>query len=158
MGCIRDYTYIYSSGSIDALEELVNEIFLLLNSPLRIKDVFYYGVFCKEDTYANFSHWDEAPESLEVPGILTNRCSTPYERYDYVKSIMLQVLRGEIEKPSWMTYVEMEEVCGEYEMAPSTFLYIEVKDKKYQILADKLINFLYSPNMMMTFVNDNSDD
>ena len=62
-------------------------------------------------------------------------------------------MHNEIEKPSWMIYVEMEEVCNEYEQAPSTFLYIEVKDSKYQILADKLINFLYSPNLITTLVN-----
>lgn len=149
----RDYTFIYSSPCIEALQELVNEVLLIFNSTLSIDDIFYYGVFCKEETYANYEHWDEAPESLEIPFELTNPCSIPSERMNYVYSIMQQIMHNEIEKPSWMIYVEMEEVCNEYEQAPSTFLYIEVKDSKYQILADKLINFLYSPNLITTLVN-----
>ena len=126
---------------------------LIFNSSLRIDDIFYYGVFCKPETYANYQHWDEAPESLEVPFELTNTCSTPNDRTNYVNNVIKEVLRGEIDKPSWMIYVEMEEVCNEYEQAPSTFLYIEVKDETYKILAEKLINFLYSPNLIITLAN-----
>lgn len=149
----REYTFIYSSPCVEALEELVNEMLLIFNTQLTINDIFYYGVFCKEETYANYSHWDEAPESLEIPYEITNLCATQTDKANYVYSIISQVMHGEIDKPSWMIYVEMEEICNEYEQAPSTFLYIEVKDNKYQILADKLINFLYSPNLITTLVN-----
>ena len=146
----REYTFIYSSPCIEPLQELVNEMLLIFNSPLRIDDIFYYGVFCKPETYSNYQHWDEAPENLEVPFELTNTCSTSNDRTNYVNNVIKEVLRGEIDKPSWMIYVEMEEVCNEYEQAPSTFLYIEVKDETYKILAEKLINFLYSPNLIIT--------
>lgn len=146
----REYTFIYSSPCIEPLQELINEMLLIFNSPLRIDDIFYYGVFCKPETYANYQHWDEAPENLEVPFELTNTCSTSNDRTNYVNNVIKEVLRGEIDKPSWMIYVEMEEVCNEYEQAPSTFLYIEVKDETYKILAEKLINFLYSPNLIIT--------
>ena len=149
----REYTFIYSSPCIEPLQELINEMLLIFNSPLRIDDIFYYGVFCKPETYANYQHWDEAPENLEVPFELTNTCSTSNDRTNYVNNVIKEVLRGEIDKPSWMIYVEMEEVCNEYEQAPSTFLYIEVKDETYKILAEKLINFLYSPNLIITMVN-----
>ena len=149
----REYTFIYSSPCIEPLQELINEMLLIFNSPLRIDDIFYYGVFCKPETYANYQHWDEAPENLEVPFELTNTCSTPNDRTNYVNNVIKEVLRGEIDKPSWMIYVEMEEVCNEYEQAPSTFLYIEVKDETYKILAEKLINFLYSPNLIITLAN-----
>lgn len=149
----REYTFIYSSPCIEPLQELINEMLLIFNSSLRIDDIFYYGVFCKPETYANYQHWDEAPESLEVPFELTNTCSTPNDRTNYVNNVIKEVLRGEIDKPSWMIYVEMEEVCNEYEQAPSTFLYIEVKDETYKILAEKLINFLYSPNLIITLAN-----
>lgn len=146
----REYTFIYSSPCIEPLQELINEMLLIFNSPLRIDDIFYYGVFCKPETYANYQHWDEAPENLEVPFELTNTCSTSNDRTNYVNNVIKEVLRGEIDKPSWMIYVEMEEVCNEYEQAPSTFLYIEVKDETYKILAEKLINFLYSTNLIIT--------
>ena len=146
----REYTFIYSSPCIEPLQELINEMLLIFNSPLRVDDIFYYGVFCKPETYANYQHWDEAPENLEVPFELTNTCSTSNDRTNYVNNVIKEVLRGEIDKPSWMIYIEMEEVCNEYEQAPSTFLYIEVKDETYQILAEKLINFLYSPNLIIT--------
>lgn len=146
----REYTFIYSSPCIEPLQELINEMLLIFNSPLRIDDIFYYGVFCKPETYANYQHWDEAPENLEVPFELTNICSTSNDRTNYVNNVIKEVLRGEIDKPSWMIYVEMEEICNEYEQAPSTFLYIEVKDETYKILAEKLINFLYSPNLIIT--------
>ena len=149
----REYTFIYSSPCIEPLQELINEMLLIFNSPLRIDDIFYYGVFCKPETYANYQHWNEAPENLEVPFELTNTCSTSNDRTNYVNNVIKEVLRGEIDKPSWMIYVEMEEVCNEYEQAPSTFLYIEVKDETYQILAEKLINFLYSPNLIITLAN-----
>ena len=149
----REYTFIYSSPCIEPLQELINEMLLIFNSPLRIDDIFYYGVFCKSETYANYQHWDEAPENLEVPFELTNTCSTSNDRTNYVNNVIKEVLRGEIYKPSWMIYVEMEEICNEYEQAPSTFLYIEVKDETYRILAEKLINFLYSPNLIITLAN-----
>ena len=146
----REYTFIYSSPCIEPLQDLINEMLLIFNSPLRIDDIFYYGVFCKPETYANYQHWDEAPENLEVPFELTNTCSTSNDRTNYVNNVIKEVLRGDIDKPSWMIYVEMEEICNEYEQAPSTFLYIEVKDETYKILAEKLINFLYSPNLIIT--------
>ena len=149
----REYTFIYSSPCIEPLQELINEMLLIFNSPLRIDDIFYYGVFCKPETYANYQHWDEAPLDMEVPFYLTNPCSTEKDRMEYVKDIIVQVMKGEMDKPSWMIYVEMEEICNEYEQAPSTFLYIEVKDETYRILAEKLLNFLYSPNMIITFAN-----
>ena len=149
----REYTFIYSSPCIEPLQDLINEMLLIFNSPLRIDDIFYYDVFCKPETYANYQHWDEAPENLEVPFELTNTCSTSNDRTNYVNNVIKEVLRGEIDKPSWMIYVEMEEICNEYEQAPSTFLYIEVKDETYKILAEKLINFLYSPNLIITMAN-----
>lgn len=146
----KEYTFIYSSPSIEPFQELVNEILLLSNTRLSVNDIFDYGVFCKEETYANYEHWDEAPESLDIPYELTNPCSVPRDRVNYVHNIIDEIIRGEIDKPSWMIYVEMEDVCNQYEQAPSTFLYISVKDKKYEVLAGKLLDFLYSPNLITT--------
>lgn len=146
----RDYTFIYSSPCIEALENLVEEMSLLFDLTLKISDMFYYGVFCAEDTYANYKHWDEAPERLDVPYELINPCSTANDRANYVYQVIQDVMKNGADKPDWMIYVEMEETCNEYEQAPSTFLYIEAKDSKYKALAEKLLDFLYSPNLITT--------
>ena len=59
-------------------------------------------------------------------------------------------MRGEIKKPEWMKYVEEEEICNQFEAAPSTFLNLLPKEEKYQGLANTFLYFLYSPNMMVT--------
>lgn len=142
-------TFIYSSNSVEALKELLNEFFLTFNIPLLTpNDLFYYGVFCKDVTYANYKYWDEAPVTLEVPEILTSICQTESDRLEYVHDIIGKIMKGEIRKPEWMLYIEMEENCNNYEAAPSNFLYLIPKEEKYQKLATKILDFLYSPNMM----------
>lgn len=150
---MRDYTVVYSSASKKALEDLINETLLLFNSPLSIKDMFYYGVFCKTETYAYYDEWEHAPSDLFIPPILINDCPKPEEKCDYVNCIINQILKGAIEKPEWMFYVEMEDYKTELCLSPSTFLYIYPKDEKYRNFGEKLINFLYSPNLLITMLN-----
>lgn len=143
-------TFIYSSPSIEAFKELVTKFIKVFNIPeLTVDDMFYYGVFCDATTYANFKHWDEVPTRIETPSVLTSVCSTEYERLDYVNGLMKSIIRGEEEKPEWMEYIEMTETCADYEAAPSNFLYVIAKQPQYEDLADLLVDFLYSPNMMM---------
>lgn len=151
---MKTLTFIYSSQSIDALQELFTELINVFGYTVipKLDDIFYYGVFCKENTYSNFKYWNEAPEDIEIPENLTAVCSKPSERLDYVKMTINEVIRGEIDKPEWMKYVEEEETCNVYDAAPSTFLYLIPKEEKYQELANKLLGFLYSPNMMITEV------
>lgn len=142
-------TYIYSSASIDALKELLKEFFIVFNIPsLTPDDLFYYGVFCKDVTYANYKDWDAAPVTLDIPEQLTSPCQTENERLDYVHIIIDKVMKGKIDKPEWMIYVEAEETCNDYEAAPSNFLYLIPKDNEYERLGKAILNFLYSPNMM----------
>ena len=142
-------TYIYSSHSIDALKEMLEEFFLVFNIPyIAPDDLFYYGVFCKDITYANYKYWDKAPLSLEIPEQLTSVCQTEEERLSYVHEIIRKVIIGEIEKPEWMIYVEEEENCNEFDAAPSNYLILIPKDTKYEKLATKILDFLYSPNMV----------
>ena len=77
-------------------------------------------------------------------------CPTPSEKEDFVKRIIIEIIRGEIEKPEWMKYVEEEMSCNCCNAAPSTFLFLIPKDEKYRTLAARLLDFLYSPNMMTT--------
>ena len=149
---MRDYTVIYSSASKEAFEELMKEILLLFESPLKLKDMFYYDVFCKTETYAHYNMWEEAPVDMIIPSQLTNPCSKPKDRVDYVNNIIELILKGEMEKPEWMVFVEMEEYKTEYNLSPSTFLYLYAKDEKYKLFGEKLINFLYSPNLLITMI------
>ena len=150
---MKTITFIYSSESVEALKNLFIELRWVFGYTLipEFDDMFYYGVFCKSVTYANFNGWEKAQrEGIEVPEILTAMCPTPSEREDFVKRIIIEIIRGEIEKPEWMKYVEEEMSCSCCNAAPSTFLILIPKDEKYRTLADRLLDFLYSPNMMTT--------
>ena len=150
---MKTITFIYSSESVEALKNLFIELRWVFGYTLipEFDDMFYYGVFCKSVTYSNFNGWEKAQrEGIEVPEILTAMCPTPSEREDFVKRIIIEIIRGEIEKPEWMKYVEEETVCSCCNAAPSTFLILIPKDEKYRILAARLLDFLYSPNMMTT--------
>lgn len=150
---MKTITFIYSSESVEAIKRLFTELRGVFGYTLipEFDDMFYYGVFCKPQTYSNFVGWEKAQgEGVEVPEILTALCPTPSEREDFVKRIINEIIRDEIEKPEWMRYVEEETVCSCYDAAPSTFLILIPKDEKYRILADRLLDFLYSPNMMTT--------
>ena len=150
---MKTITFIYSSESVKAIKRLFTELRWVFGYTLipEFDDMFYYGVFCKSVTYANFNGWEKAQrEGIEVPEILTAMCPTPSEREDFVKRIIIEIIRGEIEKPEWMKYVEEEMSCNCCNAAPSTFLTLIPKDEKYRILAARLLDFLYSPNMMTT--------
>ena len=150
---MKTITFVYSSESVKAIKRLFTELRWVFGYTLipEFDDMFYYGVFCKSVTYANFNGWEKAQrEGIEVPEILTAMCPTPSEREDFVKRIIIEIIRGEIEKPEWMKYVEEEMSCSCCNAAPSTFLILIPKDEKYRILAARLLDFLYSPNMMTT--------
>ena len=150
---MKTITFIYSSESVKAIKRLFTELRWVFGYTLipEFDDMFYYGVFCKSVTYANFNGWEKAQrEGVEVPEILTAMCPTPSEREDFVKRTINEIIKGEIEKPEWMKYVEEEMSCNCCNAAPSTFLTLIPKDEKYRILAARLLDFLYSPNMMTT--------
>ena len=150
---MKTITFIYSSESVEALKKLFTELRWVFGytTVSELNDMFYYGVFCKPNTYSNFNGWEKAQgEGIEVPEMLTSVCPTPSEREDFVKRTINEIIKGEIEKPEWMQYVEEESVCSCCNAAPSTFLTLIPKDEKYRTLADRLLDFLYSPNMMTT--------
>ena len=150
---MKTITFVYSSESVEALKKLFTELRWVFGHTTvsELNDMFYYGVFCKPNTYSNFNGWEKAQgEGIEVPEMLTSVCPTPSEREDFVKRIINEIIKGEIEKPEWMQYVEEESVCNCCNAAPSTFLTLIPKDEKYRTLADRLLDFLYSPNMMTT--------
>ena len=150
---MKTITFVYSSESVEALKKLFTElrwVFGYTTVP-ELNDMFYYGVFCKQNTYSNFNGWEKAQgEGIEVPEMLTSVCPTPSEREYFVNRIIIEIIKGEIEKPEWMKYVEEEMSCNCCNAAPSTFLFLIPKDEKYRTLAARLLDFLYSPNMMTT--------
>ena len=149
---MQTLTFIYSSRSVEALKDVFAElqhVFGRNNIP-DFEDIFYYGVFCKPCNYAFFKYWDDAPDSLEIPEIITNGWSKKSEKLDYVRKTINEIMRGEIKKPEWMKYIEMNMTCNAYGQAPSSFLNIIPKEEKYQKLAERLLEFLYSPNLTIT--------
>ena len=152
--CIRDYTVIYSQPSIEALENLIKDFIGTFGLAVDIHDMFCYGVFCKNITYANYK-WIASEMFLDesdVPEILYKHCATPEEKLAYVDDLIDKIMCGEVEKPEWMQFIEMDSEVNEYGLAPSTFLYIKAKEPQYEALAQRLVEFLYSPNLLITMV------
>ena len=150
--CVRDYTVINSQPSIEALEKLISDFCSTFGMAETIDDLFYYGVFCKPQNYANFEFNITEVYDFDIPYNITNCQAKEEEKIDYVKKLINQIMRKEITKPEWMKYVEMNASCNEYNQAPSTFLQIIPKEKQYEVLAQRLIEFLYSPNLTITMV------
>ena len=144
-------TTIYSQPSIEAAKKLINCAIDLLvpnGATVNADTMFYYGVFCSSSTYANYD-WCKLMESeltFEVPFNLYSSCSTLDERMNYVESVIKDVLMGNITKPEWMIFIEMESNCGCCEVQPSNFLRLLPKEEKYEEFGQRLIEFLYSPN------------
>ena len=150
--CVRDYTVINSQPSIEALEKLISDFCSTFGMAETIDDLFYYGVFCKPQNYANFEFNITEVYDFDIPYNITNCQAKEEEKIDYVKKLINQIMRKEITKPEWMKYVEMNASCNEYNQAPSTFLQIIPKENQYKLLAQRLIEFLYSPNLTITMI------
>ena len=150
--CVRDYTVINSQPSIEALEKLISDFCSTFGMVETIDDLFYYGVFCKPQNYANFEFDITEVYDFDIPYNITNCQAKEEEKIDYVKKLINQIMRKEITKPEWMKYVEMNASCNEYNQAPSTFLQIIPKENQYETLAQRLIEFLYSPNLTITML------
>ena len=150
--CVRDYTVVNSQPSIEALEKLISDFCSTFGIVETIDDLFYYGVFCKPQNYANFKFDITEVYDFDIPYNITNCQAKEEEKIDYVEKLINQIMRKEITKPEWMKYVEMNASCNEYDQAPSTFLQIIPKENQYEALAQRLIEFLYSPNLTITML------
>ena len=141
---------IYSQPSIEEAKKLIDtflETFGILT--LKADDLFYYGVFCSVNNYASYD-WHQlymiGNVQFEIPPVFISVCSTIKEKVNYVKMAINEVLRGEIKKPEWMTFIEMETDNGYCSSQPSNFLRLLPKEEKYKKLGEQLIQYLYSPN------------
>lgn len=143
---------INSQPSKEALENLIKDMAGTFGLTETIDDLFYYGVFCKPQNYANYNYDIEFSNKLDVPEFLADCDENQEKKISYVNSIIGKVMRKEIAKPEWMKQVELSADCNEYGQPPSTFLYIEPKETYYEAFAERLIEFLYSPNLNITMV------
>lgn len=150
--CYNDYTVIYSQPCIEHFEKLVSEISHTFGLVETMNDMFYYGVFCKPQNYANFYFDVSENYGFEIPALIMSCETNESERIDYVKKIISKISHKEIKKPEWMKYIEMTVNSNEFGQSPSTFLYIEPKEEKYRKLGERLIDFLYSPNLTITML------
>lgn len=149
MACKTELTYVYSSPCISYLRELIESLDSTFSIKDKLDDMFWYGVFCKPETYSNYRCYHRYSGIL--PGELKE--SSSEKRLTYVNGILRSVIKGEIEKPEWMFFVEEYEAFNQFEDSPSTFLYLIPKDAKYRKFGEALTNFLYSPNLMITLKN-----
>lgn len=118
-------TTIYSwyDGSVSACKELINEILATFNIDKRCDDLFYVAAMLDD-----FDSWyDDMPEMTRDEEALLRK----------------QILHGEIEKPQWMVQAEQE--ARSYDNYKEISFFIEAKSPEYAAIADKISNFLYSP-------------
>lgn len=148
----RILSTIYSQPSIEEAKKLIDtflETFGILE--LKADDIFYFGVFCSVNNYASYD-WYELYKigyvEFDIPLTLRSVCSPIHEKVNFVKMTINDVLKGEIKKPEWMTFIEMEIDSGFCSSQPSNFLRILPKDNRFEKLGEQMIKYLYSPNRM----------
>ena len=120
---MKRFTVIYSSQSIEALEKLIEEFLLTFNiHDITINDMFWYGVFCNVNAYANFNEWEDRKEIILIPTAHVSKNSAMFAR-------------------AVMKYENPDSIC------------IELDEERYEKLGKRLIEFLYSPNLMSTLMD-----
>lgn len=133
--------FTYSEGSLPTLKQLVNEMLKSFDKIETFDDIFYAEVFL-EDCYKYFETEKAIVEELEEDGKSIFDELSWTEQASLLENIKLQVLKGEIEKPEWMVQAENSYNYDDYR--PDTILEILPKYDKYEALAKRLTNFLYS--------------
>lgn len=147
------FTY---QDSIEDVKALVEEIIKISGREnLTADDIFYYGVFCEDDTYINIiNDWEDYFDDFEKPNDfpeLTEHWNGNKNLFraqqqaqtKWVTDLETSILKGEIEKPEWMVKIQEMESSQYYQY--DRLLHILPKNEEYKDLADKLINFLNSP-------------
>lgn len=125
--------YTYEWGCEEPVKRLIDEVLRLQGSDKKWSDVFCIGVFCSENDYVGRIHdWEELEDAP------VDRS----ERKDWVKSKIISVLKGEIDRPKWMTDAEKDDDAGEG-CAPNSRLAILVKDVEYEKLAKHVKDVIF---------------
>jgi len=133
--------YTYMDGCVQPVKDLINEMGRTLGFTETAEDMFYIGVFCDNDRYAdvldNMSEDDELPEGFEN-----------FQDMDWKESAALieeklsDALRGKCDLPDWMEKASKDDGWGE--PTSSTTLYLKAKDPKYKKIGDLIIKLINS--------------
>ena len=128
--------YTYQNSTKEA-KELLQEILNLMGEDKKVDDLFNIGVFLESVDY--YTEHIEEDDDEEMPADYPDDYK---EQNKYIEDLIESILKGEIDKPAWMTKLEE----GENYMGFSypTSLYISPKDVKYDALAKKMLVFLNS--------------
>ena len=87
--CVRDYTVVNSQPSIEALEKLMSAFFATFGMVETIDDLFYYGVFCKPQNYANFKFDITENYDFDIPYNIMNYQANEEEKITKLKALEL---------------------------------------------------------------------
>lgn len=142
--------YTYQDGSVGPAKELINEM-LKLSGVLdkKAEDIFYFGVFVEDEDYFTFlENYDEAPE--DYPKLTVNwndpeRKGQEKLRDKWLSDLQMKIMKGEIVQPDWMDKAsESGDGWSGNEWAPSSYLHIIAKEKKYEVFGNKIRSLLNS--------------
>lgn len=123
--------FSWYDGSVNACKELINEILQTFGVDKTADDLFFIGAFADDMSYYAYNH-DESAQDI------------PEMSYETEEQLIKQILRGEIEKPEWM--INLETQAKEYDNYNDISFYIEAKEPQYEVIAEKIKAFLYSPS------------
>jgi len=134
--------FTYSENSVGALEEMINELFKVLNVNKTCDEVF--NVIILSDDYYVYSEYiaNLKENEEEYPEGLTEETN--------ISELFENVRTGKVEKPSWFNNAE-EQQDGYNNYRPSTYLHLSAKDKEFEKLASLIYSFLYSTDHESTY-------
>lgn len=132
--------YTYCDGAVGPAKELINAFLKALDvTDKKADDMFNFGVFLSDyDRYFGF----EYDEDTEIPKEIKDSDLSYEDQRKFIEDIISRIMAGDIEKPEWMVEVEYAENYDGYRY--STDIKIEVKDPKYQPVADAIRNLIFS--------------
>lgn len=135
--------YVYQDD-IKATKELVQEILNLMGITDKTPDdIFYYGVFCKDDVYLERIDDDELPEGyIKVDWSSPDHKEIEKKNEKWLNDIKLSIMKGESEKPEWMKDVE----DGSDWFDPDRYLHLIPKEEKFKELGERIEKFICSPS------------
>jgi hypothetical protein len=140
--------YTWSENSLKVCEDLINEMLQVFGIVDKTcDDLFNLSVGMQGNDY--YRDYLSEMDKEEIPEELKNYNDLGYfEGGELLNSYIKKVNNGEIKKPGWMCVVE--EGDGD-SPRPSTILTVVPKDPKYEKLAEKIVNFLYSTQQYVGF-------
>lgn len=130
-----------STACPEAFGKLMNELLTTFKIPIPLNEIFKYGVFMSDDTYASFD-WGQQEYPFEIPPELLDNSVSFDNKLLLVRNCMAEAT--ESGKPKWMVYVEENAKCDDFDIEPSTFLFIHPVKEEYAKLAEAFNLFLRS--------------